>query len=37
MTAEEIRTAARRMSALIGDMDVEALLDEIFSNFCLGK
>lgn len=35
--AEEIRTALRALDALVGRVDVEHLLDEIFSSFCLGK
>ncbi len=37
IAAEEIRVAIRRLSALIGYVDVENLLDEIFASFCLGK
>ncbi|EPX82652.1 tRNA uridine-5-carboxymethylaminomethyl(34) synthesis GTPase MnmE [Salipiger mucosus] len=37
MTAEEIRTGIRRLELLIGRVDVENVLDEIFANFCLGK
>jgi tRNA modification GTPase len=37
IAAEEIRVAIRRLNALIGQVDVENLLDEIFSSFCLGK
>ncbi len=37
IAAEEIRVAIRRLSALIGAVDVENLLDEIFASFCLGK
>lgn len=35
--AEEIRTAIRALDSLVGRVDVENLLDEIFSSFCLGK
>lgn len=35
--AEEIRTAVRALDSLIGRVDVENLLDEIFSSFCIGK
>ncbi|WP_371170160.1 tRNA uridine-5-carboxymethylaminomethyl(34) synthesis GTPase MnmE [Aliiroseovarius sp. 2305UL8-7] len=35
--AEEIRTAVRALDSLVGRVDVEHLLDEIFSSFCLGK
>lgn len=37
VAAEELRTAIRRLDSLIGRVDVEAVLDEIFSSFCLGK
>ncbi|MEM6373072.1 MAG: tRNA uridine-5-carboxymethylaminomethyl(34) synthesis GTPase MnmE [Pseudomonadota bacterium] len=37
IAAEEIRTAIRSLEALVGRIDVENLLDEIFSSFCLGK
>jgi len=35
--AEEMRTAIRSLESLVGRVDVENLLDEIFSSFCLGK
>ena len=35
--AEEIRTAIRALESLVGRIDVENLLDEIFASFCLGK
>jgi len=37
IAAEEIRVAIRSLEALVGRVDVESLLDEIFSSFCLGK
>lgn len=37
IVAEEIRSAIRNLEALVGRIDVEAVLDEIFSSFCLGK
>lgn len=37
VTAEEIRSAVRALNSLIGQVDVENLLDEIFASFCLGK
>lgn len=36
-SAEEIRTGIRALDSLVGRVDVEYLLDEIFSSFCLGK
>lgn len=35
--AEDIRLSVQSLDALIGRVDVESVLDEIFSNFCLGK
>lgn len=35
--AEELREAARILDRLVGKVDVEDLLDEIFSRFCVGK
>ncbi|MYM55357.1 tRNA uridine-5-carboxymethylaminomethyl(34) synthesis GTPase MnmE [Thalassovita mangrovi] len=37
IAAEEMRTAIRALDALVGRIDVENLLDEIFASFCLGK
>ena len=37
MAAEEMRISIRALESLIGHVDVENLLDEIFSSFCLGK
>jgi len=37
IAAEEVRVAIRELEAVIGRVDVENLLDEIFSSFCLGK
>jgi len=37
IAAEEIRAAIRSLEAVVGRIDVENLLDEIFSSFCLGK
>ncbi len=37
IAAEELRSATRSLESLVGHVDVEALLDEIFSSFCLGK
>ncbi|WGW04583.1 tRNA uridine-5-carboxymethylaminomethyl(34) synthesis GTPase MnmE [Tropicibacter oceani] len=37
IVSEEIRVAVRGMSSLLGYVDVEHLLDEIFSSFCVGK
>lgn len=35
--AECLRTAVRALDSLVGRVDVEDLLDEIFASFCIGK
>lgn len=35
--AENLRQAARSLESLVGRVDVEHLLDEIFASFCIGK
>ncbi len=37
LAAEHFRQAIRSLDSLIGRVDVEDLLDEIFSSFCIGK
>ena len=37
IAAEEVRIAIRALDSLIGRIDVENVLDEIFASFCLGK
>ena len=37
IVAEELRAAVHDLDGLIGRVDVEDLLDEIFSSFCIGK
>ncbi len=37
LAAEEIRAAIRALDSLVGRVDVEDLLDEIFASFCIGK
>ncbi len=37
LAAEELRTAIRALDSLVGRVDVEDLLDEIFASFCIGK
>lgn len=37
LRAEELRLAAERLGRIIGAVDVEDLLDVIFSQFCIGK
>lgn len=37
LAAEELRAAIRALDSLVGRIDVENILDEIFASFCLGK
>ena len=37
IAADELRRAIRCLEMLVGRVDVENLLDEIFASFCLGK
>ncbi|MEM7671117.1 MAG: tRNA uridine-5-carboxymethylaminomethyl(34) synthesis GTPase MnmE, partial [Pseudomonadota bacterium] len=37
LAAEELRTANRALQRLIGTVDVEDVLGEVFASFCLGK
>lgn len=37
LAAEELRVAIRALQRLIGRVDVEDVLGEVFSSFCLGK
>ena len=37
IVADELRAATRAVDTLVGRVDVEDLLDEIFSSFCIGK
>lgn len=37
IVAEELRRGIRTLESLVGRVDVENLLDEIFASFCLGK
>ncbi|AOZ68083.1 tRNA uridine-5-carboxymethylaminomethyl(34) synthesis GTPase MnmE [Rhodobacter xanthinilyticus] len=37
LAAEGLRQAARALESLVGRVDVEHLLDEIFASFCIGK
>jgi len=37
IAAAELRVAIRALESLVGRVDVETLLDEIFSSFCIGK
>ena len=35
--ADDLRSAVRSLDSIVGRIDVENLLDEIFSSFCIGK
>ncbi len=37
LVAEELRVAVVAIDSLVGKIDVEMILDEIFSRFCIGK
>ncbi len=37
LIAEDLRGAIRALESLVGRIDIEHLLDEIFSSFCIGK
>jgi len=37
LAAEELRASIRALDSLVGRVDVENILDEIFASFCLGK
>jgi tRNA modification GTPase len=37
LVAEDIRAATRALESLIGRVDVEMVLGEIFARFCIGK
>ena len=35
--AEDLRLALKKLSSLFGSVDIEDILDIIFSDFCIGK
>ncbi|MEJ2035179.1 MAG: tRNA uridine-5-carboxymethylaminomethyl(34) synthesis GTPase MnmE [Maritimibacter sp.] len=37
LAAEAVHRAIRALDSIVGRVDVEAILDEIFASFCLGK
>ena len=37
LAAEDLRLAARALGRITGAVDVEALLDIVFADFCIGK
>lgn len=37
LVAEDLRSAIRAVDSIVGRVDVEQVLDEIFASFCIGK
>lgn len=37
LAAEELRSAVRSIGRITGRVDVEEILDVLFSDFCIGK
>ena len=37
LASEELRVAAKEIGSITNNIDVEQVLDDIFSNFCIGK
>jgi len=37
LACEELRAAARSLGRVVGVIDTEAVLDSIFTEFCIGK
>ena len=37
LAAEDLHTAIRTLDSLVGKVDIESVLDDIFSSFCIGK
>ena len=37
LKAEELRYAAKELGVILGDINAEEVLDQIFSSFCIGK
>ena len=37
LVAADLRVSMRALEVMVGRIDVENLLDEIFSSFCIGK
>lgn len=37
LASEDLRLAARALGQVVGVIDVEMILDEVFRNFCIGK
>jgi len=37
LASEELRYAARALGKVTGEIDIEHILDAVFSEFCVGK
>jgi tRNA modification GTPase len=37
LAAEELRSSAQALGRIVGAIDVEDVLDAVFSRFCIGK
>lgn len=37
LACEDLRLAARALGHIVGTIEVETILDEVFANFCIGK
>ena len=37
LLSEDLRLAARDLGKITGDVDVEDILEKIFTEFCIGK
>jgi tRNA modification GTPase len=37
LVAEDLRSASRALGRLLGQVDVEDVLNALFKNFCIGK
>ena len=37
LIAAELRDASQALHVMVGQIDAESLLDEIFASFCIGK
>lgn len=37
LAAEELHSAIRALDSLVGKVDIESVLDDIFTSFCIGK
>mgnify|MGYP000140706181 CR=1 FL=1 len=37
LAAEDLHIAIRALDSLVGKVDIESVLDDLFSSFCIGK